>query len=164
MMRQKKVTSHKSQVAYVLFISFFLFAFWPTPKAHSAELLWEIKVPIQLIAMTGEVKYVVIKWGIMEGFNVLFQKEEVIPVQLDAHIGNFTTTLTLTVYDTDLKDPSKANNFFIKMELSEDGVTSYKPNTPGKPWTKSKPGSKLTKQYVLGDLQKGPPYHKELAS
>lgn len=145
---------HRTQVLIVIF---FLLASFQTPKAHSAEVLYEISVPIQLMAMTPEVKYLVIKWAILEGFDVLFEKKEVIPVELDV-LGNFFKTLKFIVYDNDIPASSKTQNFVINMELSQDGFISYKPNTPGKPWTKTEPGSMLTAHYILGNLQDGPPY------
>lgn len=121
----------------------------------SAEPIWEFEVPVILKNISKEVKYVRIKWGIME-----YLGKFVLEGTKETNVGGFTDgnmsfTFKVTIQDTDIKDFTKARFFSAKLELSEDGMVYYEPSekgTPGKPWTQAKPGTKLVTLMVSEEL------------
>ena len=123
----------------------FSFSILLIPPSAMAEPIYQFEVPVILKNMPSEVKYMRLKWFIMDkGLSPQATGEVPIPVEQDAN-GNFSKVVTITIDEKEIKDYSKAETFVVKFELSKDGFSFYPPNTSGQPWTKSKPGTNLVK-------------------
>jgi len=123
---------------------------------HTDQVLWKVKVPVLLKGMSSDAEYVVIHWQLYKGLSQELAEDQLFfPLEADAQ-GNFSDLFTIEIYESDLPDPTLADNIFISLELSQDGMIAYKPNTPGKDWTKQKPGTNLVKIVTVVNLQEDP--------
>ena len=128
-------------------------------SAYADEVLWEFNVPVNLKNMPGTVEYVVIEWELKSELFGSVLAEDSIFILMNANSkGDFFHTETITIYESDVDDPTKPEFIIFTLRLSKDGVTAYMPNYPGEAWTKQKKGAtlKLNPVVTFIDLQTNP--------
>jgi len=136
MMKNKRKIFVRAFCLWVMLSFFFI-------SSAFAKPIYEFEVPVILKNLPKEVKYVVVEWGVgTEFLEPLFTGRKEFNMQAVPD-GNFSTVIKITVKDTDIKDFTKAHRFYAYLKLSEDGFAFFDPNTPGLPWTKSKPGATI---------------------
>jgi len=130
--------------------------FFVSGQARAEELLWKFEVPVHVKDIPQGVEHVVLHWYLYEQLHTKLAEDQVF-FEFKANAGGkFWKDVPIEIYYTDLPDPSKADNLLVFLEFSQDGMSAYEPNTAGKAWTKSKPGTKLVKIVTVVKLQESP--------
>ena len=128
--------------------------------AIADKVLWEFNVPVNLENMPDAVEYVVIEWGLYVDIldSPLAQDSIFIPLMGKNSEGNFFTEEKITIYESDVDDPTEPEFIIFALRLSKDGVTAFTPNASGEAWTKQKKGAtlKLNPVVTFVDLQTNP--------
>jgi len=122
------------------------------------NLLYRFKVPVFLINIPASVKYARVRWTINDQkTNEVFSDELVISLdEAKDKKGNYIDSIKIEIFDSDFDDLSKPSVCVITLKLSKDGDFFYFPNTPGKAWTQSQPGTKTQKVVTIIKLQETP--------